>query len=68
MPLKSRCSRKCVEPWWPVASSREPTPTQQPRVAERTPGIGLGEHPDAAGQDGTAHDGAARLPGDGLVG
>src|SRR4051794_26417015 len=39
VPLKSRCSRKCVEPWWPVASSREPTPTQQPKVTERRPGI-----------------------------
>ena len=62
VPLKSRCSRKCVEPWWPVASSREPTPTQQPKVTERRPGMRLGEHPDAAGEDGAAHDGAAPPP------
>src|SRR3954469_386872 len=39
VPLNSRCSRKCVAPWYPGASSRLPTPTQQPSVAERTPGV-----------------------------
>src|SRR4051812_3943914 len=39
VPLNSRCSRKCVEPWCPFASSREPTPSQQPSVAERWPGM-----------------------------
>src|SRR5450755_4003745 len=39
VPLNSRCSRKCVEPWWPSASSLEPTPTQHPNVAERSPGM-----------------------------
>src|SRR5919107_3352167 len=39
VPLNSRCSRKCDEPASRSSSSREPTPTQMPRVAERTPGI-----------------------------
>src|SRR6185437_11781614 len=39
VPLNSRCSRKCVDPWWPLASSRDPTPTQHPKVTERSPGI-----------------------------
>src|SRR5215211_1214796 len=39
VPLNSRCSRKCVAPWYPSASSRLPTPTQQPSVADRTPGV-----------------------------
>src|SRR4051794_38424143 len=39
VPLNSRCSRKWVAPWYPSASSRLPTPTQQPSVAERTPGV-----------------------------
>src|SRR6185312_3176026 len=38
VPLNSRCSRKCVAPRNPGASSRLPTPTQQPRVTDRTPG------------------------------
>ena len=28
VPLKRRCSRKCVEPRWLSLSSREPTPTE----------------------------------------
>jgi len=28
-----------VAPWYPGASSRLPTPTQHPSVAERTPGV-----------------------------
>src|SRR3954453_7786367 len=39
VPLNSRCSRKCDEPATAGCSSREPTPTQMPRVADRTPGI-----------------------------
>src|SRR5688572_11181066 len=39
VPLNSRCSRKCVDPWWPSRSSREPTPTQAPIVADRSPGM-----------------------------
>src|SRR5690606_1011943 len=39
VPLKSRCSRKSVEPKWPSVSSRDPTPTHAPIVAERRPGI-----------------------------
>src|SRR5690606_19064073 len=39
VPLKSRCSRKWVEPWWPSVSSREPTATQAPIVAERWAGM-----------------------------
>src|SRR5690625_1089764 len=39
VPLKSRCSRKWVEPWWPSVSSREPTATQAPMVAERWAGM-----------------------------
>src|SRR5690625_3156751 len=39
VPLNSRCSRKWVEPWWPSVSSREPTATQAPIVAERCAGI-----------------------------
>ena len=35
-------------------SSREPTPTQTPKVADRTPGIVLGDDPQPAGQDGAA--------------
>src|SRR6478609_4878682 len=38
VPLNSRCSRKCVEPWCPSDSSREPTPTHAPTDADRTPG------------------------------
>src|SRR5690625_3882190 len=39
VPLNSRCSRKWVEPCWPSVSSREPTATQAPRVAERCPAM-----------------------------
>ena len=37
VPLKSRCSRKCEQPCSVAVSSREPTPTQTPMLAERTP-------------------------------
>src|SRR5690554_2733985 len=39
VPLNRRCSRKWVEPWWPSVSSREPTATQAPTVAERWAGM-----------------------------
>ena len=39
MPLNSRCSRKCEQPCRVGVSSREPTPTQTPMLAERTPAI-----------------------------
>ncbi len=39
VPLNSRCSRKCEAPASAGVSSREPTPTQTPIEAERTPGI-----------------------------
>ena len=39
VPLNSRCSRKCEAPGSVGVSSREPTPTQTPTLAERTPGI-----------------------------
>ena len=39
VPLNSRCSRKWVEPSMPGASSREPTPTQNPMDTPRVPGI-----------------------------
>ena len=37
VPLKSRCSRKCEQPCSVGVSSREPTPTQTPTLADRTP-------------------------------
>ena len=37
VPLKSRCSRKCEQPCSVAVSSREPTPTHTPMLAERTP-------------------------------
>src|SRR3954451_4447521 len=37
VPLKSRCSRKCEQPSNAADSSREPTPTHTPMLAERTP-------------------------------
>src|SRR5690625_2433179 len=39
VPLNNRCSRKCDAPASSGGSSRDPTPTQMPIVAERTPGI-----------------------------
>ena len=39
VPLNSRCSRKWLEPARLGVSSREPTPTQTPTLALRTPGI-----------------------------
>ncbi len=39
VPLKSRCSRKCEQPCSRVVSSREPTSTHTPMVAERAPAI-----------------------------
>ena len=39
VPLKSRCSRKCEHPCRAGDSSREPTPTQTPMLAERAPAI-----------------------------
>ena len=39
VPLKSRCSRKCEQPCSAGVSSREPTPTQTPMLAERTPAM-----------------------------
>ena len=39
VPLKSRCSRKWLEPLIAGGSSREPARTQKPRDTERTPGI-----------------------------
>ena len=57
VPLNSRCSRKCEQPCRVGVSSREPTPTQTPTLAERTPGHLLGDDAQAAGQDGTADRG-----------
>src|SRR5262245_1328876 len=39
VPLKSRCSRKWLEPLIAGGSSREPASTQKPRETERTLGI-----------------------------
>ena len=39
VPLKSRCSRKCEQPCRVGVSSREPTPTHTPMLAERAPAI-----------------------------
>ena len=39
MPLNSRCSRKWLVPASDTDSSREPTGTQTPTLALRTPGI-----------------------------
>ena len=39
VPRNSRCSRKWDAPDIVGVSSREPTPTQTPMLAERTPGI-----------------------------
>src|SRR5690606_18787985 len=39
VPLKSRCSRKWVEPWWPSVSSREPTATHAPTAVDRCAGM-----------------------------
>src|SRR3954469_21535430 len=39
VPLKSRCSRKWLVPARAGVSSREPTGTQMPTLALRTPGI-----------------------------
>src|SRR5215218_4023085 len=39
VPLNNRCSRKCEEPATASVSSREPTLTQMPTVADNTPGI-----------------------------
>ena len=39
VPLNSRCSRKCEQPWSCGDSSREPTPTHTPIEADRTPGM-----------------------------
>ena len=39
VPLKSRCSRKCEQPCSAGVSSREPTATQTPMLAERVPAI-----------------------------
>src|SRR5919204_3672465 len=36
LPLKSRCSMKCVTPDFVSGSSREPAPIQKPRATERT--------------------------------
>src|ERR1700691_3136445 len=36
--LNSRCSKKCAAPATVAPSSRDPTPTQTPTEAERTPG------------------------------
>src|SRR3989337_1816670 len=39
VPLKSRCSRKWLDPLIGGGSSREPASTQKPSDTERTPGI-----------------------------
>ena len=53
VPLNSRCSRKCEQPCRVGVSSREPTPTQTPMLAERTPASCSVIDPQPAGQDGT---------------
>ncbi len=55
VPLKSRCSRKCEAPWRVGVSSREPTPTHTPMLADRTPAMLLGDDPQAAGQERTTY-------------
>jgi hypothetical protein len=39
VPLNSKCSRKWLAPATDVDSSRDPTFTQTPTLADRTPGI-----------------------------
>ena len=39
VPLKSRCSRKCVTPALEGVSSRDPAPIQKPSATERTLGM-----------------------------
>ena len=53
VPLNSRCSRKCEHPCRVGVSSREPTPTHTPMLAERTPASCSVIDPQPAGQDGT---------------
>ena len=57
VPLNSRCSRKCEQPCSVGLSSREPTPTQTPMLAERTPAICSVITRSPPGQDGTADPG-----------